>query len=119
MTVGCEMSFATVLEHDPFPEMLIRVEGTEGTLELRAAARAARHRPEPEPRAGTWHHRPGRGSTPQYAVAQAAIVPCIADLLADIRGTHQAETTAADNLRTLALVEAAYASAASGEVIGT
>jgi len=51
---------------------------------------------------------------PAYAVIQSSMVACIADLLAGVRGEHAAETTAADNLRTLALVEAAYESAESG-----
>ncbi len=118
VTVSCEMSFATVLEHDPFPELLIRVEGTGGTLELRAP-----HELRVTTRDGTRSRDVGPPAwswvDPQYAVPQAAIEPCITDLLGHIRGTHQAETTAADNLRTLALVEAAYTSAASGEAIRT
>jgi predicted dehydrogenase len=47
-------------------------------------------------------------------VAQAAMVPCISHLLADVRGERAAETTAWDNLRTLELVEACYTSAGGG-----
>jgi len=118
VTVGCEFSFATILEHDPFPGMLIRVEGTTGTLELRpplelrCTTRTGTTTRDVAPPDWAW-------VDPRYAVAQAALVPCITNLLAHVRGEGDAETTAADNLRTLALVEAAYASAASGEVIRT
>jgi len=112
VTVSCELSFATLLEDDPFPGMLIRVEGTEGTLQLDAAQRLRRVtragvgiRDVPPP-AWPW-------VDPAYAVAQAAMVPCIGDLLAAIRGEHPAETTGRDNLRTLELVEACYVSAAA------
>ena len=102
VSVTCELSFATLLEHDPFPEMLIRVEGTDGTLllgaphELRLTTRDGTVGRDVGPPAWSW-------VDPHYAVAQAAMVPCIADLVAHIRGAGVAETTAADNLRTLAL----------------
>ena len=116
--VTCDFSFATILEHDPFPEMLIRVEGASGTLELRPPLEL-----HCTTREGTTVRdvTPPRWSwvDPTYGVTQAALVPCIADLLAHVRGTRQAETTATDNLRTLALVEAAYDSAASAEVVMT
>ena len=118
LTVSCEFSFATILEHDPFPGMLIRVEGTTGTLELRSplelhcTTREGTTARDVAPPVWSW-------VDPRYAVAQAALVPCIADLLGHIRGSRLAETTAADNLRTLTLVEAAYDSAASGQVIRT
>jgi D-apiose dehydrogenase len=113
ITVSCELSFATLLEHDPFPEMLIRVEGTDGTLELRAP-----HLLRLTDRTGTMTRdvgaQPWSWVDPAYAVAQSAMVPCIGDLLGHIRGDRVAETTAADNLRTLELVEACYVSAAAG-----
>ena len=44
------------------------------------------------------------------------MVPCLTNLLAGVCG-GRAETTGADNLRTMALVEAAYRSAATNEVV--
>jgi hypothetical protein len=41
----------------------------------------------------------------------ASIVPCLANLLAALRGEGRAETTGEDNLLTLKLVFAAYESA--------
>ena len=112
----CELSFSTSLEVDPFPETLLRVEGTEGTLELRPGLRLAITR---EGRTTSRHVPPPQYPwvDPFYAVVHASIVPCITDLLAASGGEHAAETTAADNLRSLALVEAAYQSAATNSVV--
>lgn len=116
VTVTCEMSFASRVHPDPFPETLIRIEGSEGVLQL-----------EPGPRlrtttsAGTSVVDIPRPTEPwldpDYAVAQAAMVPCIADLLGALRGERPGETTGQDNLRTLELVEAAYRSAASRSLV--
>lgn len=116
ITLTCELSFSTSLEVDPFPETLLRVEGTDGTLELRQGLRLAITR---DGRTTSRRVAPPEYPwvDPFYAVVHASIVPCITDLLAAIRGEHPAETTAADNLRTLALVGAAYQSAATGSVI--
>jgi predicted dehydrogenase len=47
----------------------------------------------------------------------ASIVPCHADCLRAMRGGPPAETSGADNLKTLALVFAAYESARSGQTV--
>jgi predicted dehydrogenase len=112
VTVTCELSFASVVDPDPFPETLIRVEGTDGSLRLgpggvlRTTTRQGTTERVVTPPAYPW-------VDPRYAVAQAAMVPCVGDLLAHIREEREAETTGADNLRTLELVEAAYVSAAA------
>jgi predicted dehydrogenase len=53
---------------------------------------------------------------PVYGACHPSIVACHANLLAALRGEAAAETTAADNLRTMRLVFAAYDSAARGQV---
>jgi hypothetical protein len=45
------------------------------------------------------------------------MVPCLRNLLGALRGKHDAETTGADNLRTLELVFGAYDSARKDAVI--
>jgi D-apiose dehydrogenase len=116
VTVICELSFASRFEIDVFPETLLRVEGSEGTLEVRPGFRLAITRDghtttrSVAPPVYPW-------ADPFYAVSHASIVPCITDLLAAVRGEHEAETTAAEHLRTLALVEAAYESVARGIVV--
>ena len=116
-TVTCNMAYAgNHLEHDRFPETFAFVEGEHGSAELgpdywvrvttAAGTHAARH---PPPR-HAW-------ADPAYDVVQASIVPCNADLLAHLRGGRPAETTGEDNLNTVRLVFAAYASAAKDEVV--
>ena len=48
---------------------------------------------------------------PRYALAHASIVPCHRDLLNALQTGTRPETSAADNLKTLRLVHAAYDSA--------
>ncbi len=104
------------LEREAFPETLAFVEGERGSAELAPGCilrittrRGTRVRPAPPP-AHPW-------ADPRYAAVHASIVPCHADILAALRGRGPAETTGEDNLRTVRLVFAAYASAASGRAI--
>ncbi len=52
-----------------------------------------------------------------YDLSMAAGVDCHRNLLAHLRGEGVAETRAEDNLKSLRLVEASYASADSGELV--
>ncbi|MFZ5831703.1 MAG: Gfo/Idh/MocA family protein [Planctomycetota bacterium] len=115
-TVTCEISYATRMEHERFPQTFAFVEGTEGSVELgldywvrTTTASGTQSQRHPPPRYA-W-------ADPAYDVVHASIVPCHADLLAALQGAKQAETTAEDNLRTLALVFAAYQSAGTGRVV--
>lgn len=105
----------SVYEVDHFPETFAFVEGARGTLELgpggvvRETTAAGTSVHSYPPAAYPW-------ADPRYAMVHASIVPCLAQLLDHLRGGAPAETTAEDNLRTLRLVEAAYRSAASGQV---
>jgi hypothetical protein len=117
MTVLCEMAYAgTPLEHERFPETTIFVEGDRGSVELgpdywvRVTTDAGTHARRYPPPRYAW-------ADPAYDVVHASIVPCNANLLAALRGTGQAETTAQDNLETMRLVFAAYESAAEPRVI--
>ena len=113
---SCDISYSSQVEQPCFPETLIFIEGTQGTIELKpdlwlhvttaAGTTVERHAPP----VYTW-------ADPQYAVVHASIVPCNADLLAGLRGERPAETSGADNLKTMRLVYAAYASAAANQVI--
>jgi len=117
MTVTVNLAYAgTALEREAFPETLIFVEGTEGSAEiapgcdLRLTTRAgtlSRRVPSPH---FAW-------ADPRYAVVHASIVPCHANSLRALRGGKQAETTGADNLRTVRLVFGAYESARRGKII--
>ena len=115
VTLVCELSYASRLERESFPETLILVEADKGSALLTydgvikvttvAGTRAERVAVP----AYAW-------ADPAYAAVHASIVDCNRNLLAALRGQGNAETTAADNIETLRLVDAAYRSAASGEV---
>ena len=116
MTVTCEMSYASRTEIERFPQTYIYVEGSEGFLELgpdywlRLTTAEGTFSQRVPPPMYPW-------ADPAYALIHSSIVPCNADILAALRGEHAAETTGADNLKTMQLVFGAYASAASGEVV--
>lgn len=108
-----ELSYVSRHERESFPETVITVEGTLGSIELGPGYRLAT-----TTEAGTaidlvapltfdW-------ADPDYAVAHASIVPCHADIARALRDGTRAETDAHDNIETLRLVEAAYVSAAQG-----
>ena len=116
VTVTCEMSYASRMEHARFPETYIYVEGEKGSLELgpdywlrvtTEAGTCAKRCPPPR---YAW-------ADPAYELVQASIVPCNADLLAALRCEKQAETTGEDNLKTVQLVYSSYESASNGMVI--
>lgn len=116
VTVTCEMSYASRLEHERFPETYILIEGERGSLELAPdywirvtteLGTCARRFPPPR---YAW-------ADPAYDLVQASMVPCCENLLRGLRGEAGAETTAADNLQTVRLVFAAYESQKVGQVL--
>ena len=54
---------------------------------------------------------------PAYDLVHASIVPCQADLAESLRTGKPAETSAADNFKTMQLVFGAYQSARSGQAL--
>ena len=116
LTVICEMSYASRTEIERFPETYIYVEGDRGFLEL-GPDYWVRETTE----AGTLSRRyvPPRyeWANPAYDSIHSAIVPCQANLVAGLTGAGQAETSGADNLKTLRLVFGAYDSAKAGQTI--
>jgi predicted dehydrogenase len=116
MTVICNLSFASRTEKERFPETFILVEGSEGSVEL--APDFSLRVTDAE---GTWARRcppPSyRWADPDYALVHASIVECHRNLRDGFLGSAAAETTGADNLRTLELVFGAYESARSGAMV--
>lgn len=116
VTVTCELSFASRLEDERFPETYIRVECERGSVELGPGFRV-----HITTEAGTvgdcYPPQQYPWAEPAYALAQASMVPCNAHLLSALRGELSAETSGEDNLRTLRLVFGAYESAATGRVV--
>ncbi len=116
-TVICSMAYAgTPFEHHRFPDTLALVEGTRGSIELalggwlRVTTRDGVHARRVEDPFYPW-------ADVRYARVHASIVACQRHLAAALRCETTCETAAADNLRTLALIEAAYNSAERGAVV--
>lgn len=110
-----EMSYASLLEKEAFPQTLVLIEGESGSLhltndfELRTTTRSGTTSQIIQPPFYTW-------ADPAYAVVHASIVDCNRDILAGLNG-GACETMGADNLKTVELVWAAYGSAATGNSI--
>lgn len=111
-----ELSYASTVGYECFPQTLVEVEGTKGSFHLQPDYLLAT-----TTREGTstetvslpnypWVH-------PQYVVAQSAMVALQQDFLAAIRNDTLPETTGEDNLKTLRLMHAAYESAEMNQVI--
>ncbi|MBI4663822.1 MAG: Gfo/Idh/MocA family oxidoreductase [Verrucomicrobia bacterium] len=116
-TVLVEMAYAeNHLEHEQFPETLIFVEGEKGSAELapdywiRVTTKNGTHARRYPPPRYAW-------ADPAYDVVHASIVPCLDNLLAALQGKADAETTGADNLKTLELVFGAYESSSKNRVM--
>jgi predicted dehydrogenase len=116
-SVTIEIGYAkTPLEHDFFPETFVFVEGPLGSIDvtgnywLRVTTQKGTQSKRYPPPRYSW-------ADPQYGLAQASMVPCHRNLLAALRGEGEAETTAADNLKTMELVFGAYESARKDSVI--
>ena len=98
---------------DPFPETLVEIEGPRGAIVVEAGLKMritsdGRSREEDigAPLL-SWTSRP-------WHVAQESVLATCRHMLERYRAGTPAETSAADNLKTFALAEAAYAAAASG-----
>ena len=116
--VSCyaEMSYATILEYEPFPQTFVLVEGEKGSIHLTKAC--ALH---VTTRAGT-EVIPGqpkeyRWADPKYSLIHSSIVDCNRNILDSLTGGAPAETTGKDNFETVRLVHASYASARKNEII--
>lgn len=114
-SVVCEMSYASRLENERFPQTFALVEGERGSVELGVdywlrvtTSGGTQARRVPPPRYA-W-------ADPAYDVVHASLVECCRDLLGAVRG-RGGETSGADNLQTVRLVSACYDSARSGETV--
>ena len=116
-SVTIELAYAkTPLERERFPQTLAFVEGPLGSIEvaddywLRITTKNGTHSRRHAPPRFAW-------ADPSYDLSQSSMVPCHRDLLAALRGERAAETTGADNLKTMELVFAAYESARTNSVV--
>jgi D-apiose dehydrogenase len=111
-----DCSYATHSEQDLFPQTLLEVDGSKGSLRLGAnyqlvlTANGKTAKLDVSPPLLPWASRPWHNIQESVALIQQHWVDCLA------RGVVP-QTSGHDNLKTLALVEAVYQSAASGQTI--
>jgi D-apiose dehydrogenase len=111
-----DCSYVTKLSRDPFPETIIEIDGTQGTIrlnqgyQLQVSTEKGLRALDVSPPLLSWASRPWHNIQESVFAIQKHWVDCL-------RNGHALATSGDDNLKTLALVEAAYASAASGGIV--
>lgn len=116
MTSIVDCSYATKLPVEPFPETLLEVDGTLGTLRLGKDYRLTVHGPsgttvsDVPPTLLPWASRPWHNIQESVAAIQQHWVDALSS-------NRPPDTSGHDNLKTFALVEAAYASAERGQTV--
>lgn len=111
-----ELSWASYVEEESFPQTLVSIDGSKGSITLAKDCRITLVGPEriekmivPIPRY-SWVN-------PDYEIVHSSLVACNNDLLNAITGRGESHNRADKNLETLKLVYAAYESAGSGEAV--
>lgn len=111
-----EMSYASILEKEAFPQTLLLIEGSEGSVRL-----DHNHRITVTTRGGSYHKtaKPAQydWANPDYALVHSSMVDINRDFLTALQNGTKPETTAIDNYRTLQLVYECYRSAKMKQVI--
>lgn len=111
-----EMSYASKLEEELFPQTLVHLEGSEGSATLgphykiTVTGPGGVRRYAAPPKIFPW-------SSPPAETIQASVVAIQQHWLDSLREGRDPETSGEDNLRTLALVFGSYRSAENGELI--
>lgn len=118
MTSVVDCSYATRRSPETFPETLLEIDGEAGTLRLDAGyrltiqtERGAEQR-DVSPKLHAWAEMPWHNIQDSVVTIQQHFIDCLS-------AGQMPETSGADNLKTLELVEAAYVSAAEGRSVGT
>lgn len=99
---------------DPFPQTMVEIEGSEGSVvlgegyQLHITSRGTSRTIAVDPPVGAWMERP-------WHVVQNSVVNTCRHILQALREDRTPSVAAADNLKTMALCDAAYVSAASGQ----
>lgn len=115
VTVTVELSYASRLENERFPQTFALIEGENGSIELapdfwlKTTTYSGMQTRRVAPPEYKW-------ADPAYAVVHSSMVPCNKNILRGLRGNF-AETTGEDNLKTVQLIFAAYESARENKVI--
>ncbi len=124
LLLGHESGTASVIEAtyqsrqdpDPFPQTLIQIDGADGTIaltpdyQLQVVSPAGTMRRSVEPALLPWAKKPWHLVQESVLATQRHWVDCL-------KNGREPDTSGADNLKTYALCEAAYASAARGKTV--
>jgi D-apiose dehydrogenase len=110
-----DCSYATRRTPETFPQTLLEIDGTEGTVRLDAGYQLSvtgkeTHSVDVNPPVLPWAEKPWHNIQESVLTIQQHFVDCVTKGRAP-------QTSGADNLQTLALVEAAYLSAAEGRTV--
>jgi D-apiose dehydrogenase len=111
-----DVSYASKLPEEPFPETFIEIDATEGTLRLGKDYRLVVHGPDGTeehlvaPTLLPWASRPWHNIQESVALIQKHWIERLAS-------GREPDTSGRDNLKTFALVEAAYRSAETGQTV--
>jgi len=101
---------------DIFPQTLVELEGSEGSIilhpdcRLEVASNGAVRMEPAEPELLAW-------AQPPWHVLQESVVATCSEILDALRRGRPAQTSGEDNFRTFAVCEAAYESAATGRAV--
>jgi D-apiose dehydrogenase len=116
VTSVVDCSYATHLAVEPFPETLVEVDGSEGSLRLDqgyrlvVTSKSGSYRRDLSPPLLPWASRPWHNIQESVQAIQQHWVDCL-------RSGREPATSGRDNLKTLDLVEAAYRSASTLEKV--
>ncbi|GAB0118030.1 Gfo/Idh/MocA family protein [Acidisoma sp. 7E03] len=111
-----DCSYASRRLPEPFPQTVLRIEGEHGTIELlegyrlRVTSHGSVSEWDVEPVTPAWTQKP-------WHVLQESVLNLQRHWVDAWRAGRAPETSGADNLRTYALVMAAYASAETGSIV--
>lgn len=118
VTSVVDCSYATRRQPETFPESLLEIDGTKGTIRLDAGYQltvqtsARTQTRDVSPPVLPWASRPWHNIQESVRIIQQHLIDCL-------RNGSQPETSGRDNLQTLGLVEAAYLSAAENRTVDT
>jgi predicted dehydrogenase len=111
-----ECSYASPIHPDPFPEMILHIEGSKGSLDLTSPYRMTvfadgkAERIDVEPAMFPWSEKPWHGAQESVVQIQRHWVDCL-------RAGRTPETSGEDSLKTYGLVFGAYRSARTGQLV--
>jgi predicted dehydrogenase len=111
-----DVSYSSKQDPDPFPQTLVELDGTEGSIRLTDGFRMTVVDPEGTERRDvsppllSWAQKPWHGPQESVLNTQQHFIDCL-------RAGREFGTSGADNLKTFAACEAAYDSAATGRTV--